>query len=256
MKDKILKQFFLLIFSVFTTKAQEIKNIDFTVKNNVITVTYDLVNCPRKEKYDVKLEIKLNGTSYFPKTITGDLKKIEEGKNKEIQWDVLKDKTELKGSLQAEIAILQTYSTEINGGPSNVFLSMLLPGLGNIQVNKYLQINPIFPWYYTSLAFLGAAAYGYHTKIQSDNYYSLYHSATTQTAMDENYKLANDNYQVFQAMIGVTASIYAFNIASVLIKGCVNRGNQKRSFTSIDNQLKWNIAATSTSFQIGLIKYF
>ena len=116
-KNKLFFLFFLLIFS-FRCYSQKIDNVDFSVINNTITVNYDLINCPKKHVYDIKLKVISNTNTFEPKSVSGDLIKVSPGKFKKIELDVLRDKTEFTGKIQTIVEISNSYSTKVSGGHS------------------------------------------------------------------------------------------------------------------------------------------
>lgn len=242
---------FIVFFISQVSYSQRIENVDFVVKNNIIIVSYDLADCNAKQLYDLKLKVVCDGENITPKSISGDLNKISCGNHKKIEWDVLNDNMELKGNTQVIVTISKTYSTKITGGPSNAFLSMLLPGLGDHYINKESK-----SWYYISLIYLGSAIYAYSAKTQSDNYYSQYHQAKTQPEMDAAYKSANDNYQTFQLLAGLTAAVWTTDVIYVAIRGFKNRKEQLNRFAVKEPLTKFYIVGTSNCFKIGVIKKF
>ncbi len=109
---------FLLFSFSFHCYSQQIENVDFTVSNNIINITYDLVNCPAKKIYDISIKFTdENRNVIYPMSITGDLKKVSSGKNKKIEWNVLNDKSELKGNVQAIVEISETYPSKVEEQP-------------------------------------------------------------------------------------------------------------------------------------------
>ena len=231
--------------------SQEFENVDFTVKDNIVIITYDLINCPSRENYDIELKIISDNSAIKPNSITGDLKKVSAGRNKKIEWNVLNDKAELKGQIQVVLEIARTYSTKIIGGPSNAFLSMLLPGLGDHFVNKESK-----SWYYISALYLGTAYYAYSNKVQSDEFYTQYHSATTQSEIEAAYKSANDKYHNYQLLLGVAGTIWLADVIHVTAKGFKNRRNQLNGYSQANPKMKLYLAGTHNSFQIRLVKKF
>src|SRR5262249_15203807 len=95
-------------------RAQKIENVDFTVKENVLTVTYDLLNCPPKQLYDLRLLLVDERGKQTPAlSVTGDLKKQTQGTHKKIEWQVLLDMSELKGKVSVKVEIVKSYSAKI-----------------------------------------------------------------------------------------------------------------------------------------------
>jgi hypothetical protein len=244
--------FSLLIFT-FDCYSQQIENVDFTVtKDNIMIVTYDLTNGRYKELYDIKLTVVYGNSIIVPVSVAGDISKVSAGNNKKIEWNVLTDKSEIKGKIQAVVEISRTHSTKITGGPSNAFLSMLLPGLGDWGVLDKGSTVPIS----VTGAFLGSLYLAYNYKIESDKYYKQYHSQTLQSYIDESYKKANDNYQYFQIMMGVAGAIWLGDVIFVTVKGFQNRRDQLNGYTQNSQKVNFYFAGTPNSFQFGLVKKF
>ncbi len=241
----------LFILGNFCAYSQEIENVDFTVKDNVVVITYDLVNCPSSESYDIELKIISDNNAIKPNSITGDIKKVSAGKNKQIEWNVLNDKTDLKGQIQVMVEITHTYSTKVIGGPSNAVFSMLLPGLGDHFVNKESK-----SWYYISAVYLGTAYFAYSNKVQSDKFYAQYHSATTQSEIEAAYKSANDKYHNYQLLLGVAGTIWLADVIYVTAKGFKNRRNQLNGYSQANPKVKLYFAGSHNSFQVRLVKKF
>jgi hypothetical protein len=258
LKVSILYSFIVFSFQLF---AQQIENVDFSVtKENKMIVRYDLINCPRNKMFNLKLKItNTNGKVITPISIQGDLIHVKEGNNKQIEWDVLNDVTDLKDDIYVNLEITKSYYSKIVGGPSNVFLSVLLPGLGDIGVNRYSNNTGSNGWFYVTGLFLGSA---YYTYTLNKNYkldYSKYHSATIQSDMDSYYTSANTKYTSYQLMVGVTGAIWAIDVLYVLIKGASNRKSQlyERNLTQNKTQnFNLSFSATPSAFQIGMIKKF
>lgn len=264
--------FLLLSFNCF---SQQVENVDFTVKDNVVIVTYDLVNCQSSELYDIKLTFVSESRNIYPNSITGDINSVSAGENKKIEWMVLSDKAELKGNIQAiveishiyysTVEISNTYSTKITGspskstkttgGPSNVFLSMILPGLGDIKVDKENDKRHL-KWYHISGIYLGAALCAYSYKLRSNKFYDEYLNSTTQSQIDGAYKSANDRHHAFLILVGVAGTVWLGDVIYVTVKGFKNRHEQLRHFSQNSPKINLYFVGTSKSFQIGLVKKF
>ena len=82
----------LLIFLSFLFSlhcySQQIENVNFKVDNNIMVVTYDLVNCPNGKIYDVNLKIIGDSGIYVPKSVTVDLENVNPRKKKRIEWNM------------------------------------------------------------------------------------------------------------------------------------------------------------------------
>ena len=65
-------------------------------------IRYDLLNCPKNKMFNLKLKItSKNGSVFIPTSVEGDLINVKEGTNKQIEWNVLNDITDLKDDIYA-----------------------------------------------------------------------------------------------------------------------------------------------------------
>jgi hypothetical protein len=231
--------------------SQEITNVDFKVKDNTIIVEYDLLGCSPKQAIDVGLVVTCNGKTTVPSSITGDVMRVACGRQKRIEWNVLNDEQELKGPLQVAVNITKVHSTKITGGPSNAFLSMLLPGAGTYFVNR-----PSKNWFYVSLLYVGSAYFAFSSRIRSKDFYDKYHAATTQADMDAAYEEANSYYQTYQFMLGAMAVIWVSDVTYVTIKGFMNRKKQMEGLAMKEPRVRLFLVVAPTDFRFGLVKKF
>jgi hypothetical protein len=259
------------ILSLFLISAslysQQIENVDFSVNNNTLTVTYDLVHCPPRKVYDIRLKfVDENGQETSPVTLTGDIRKVVPGKNKKIEWNALNDLSGLKGNVKAVVEITVTRSTEITGGPSCAFASMLLPGLGDYLVNQK-EYNAKNQSYYITLLFGGAALYTWAFKVSSDKDYSTYNNLKTQfqnqgslntisqSSLDDSKRKANSEYNTFLIMAGVTTTIWLADVIHVAIKGTKNKRKQLgMAYSKSPN--KFYFICNGNNYGIGLLRNF
>lgn len=109
-----------------------------------------------------------------------------------------------------------------SGGPSNAFLSILIPGLGvsNVTGGAKSGLSTTL-WTY---GFIGA---GIGCKLWSNSEYKAYHLANTQTDMDTHYELANGLNQAFYVSVGTGVVIWLYDIIWVAKKGSENKKAQK-----------------------------
>ena len=249
--------FFFIFCCSFSSKSQQIENVDFSQEGTSIIVTFNLVDCPPKSFYNLSLTFTdRNNKKIIPISLEGDLKGVFPGKSKKIIWKYTSDIDELVIDISAEVTIVESFSTKIKGGPENAILSMILPGWGDHYVNK---VNKSVP-YLVSLAFLGVAGYGVYQKTQSDKFYNSYKAAITQNDMDNQYKLASDANQTFLVCAGGAALIWVIDVISVISKGSKNariskqKNSRALSFESLQPRII--LATAHQPAQIGFIKRF
>ncbi|WP_047451635.1 hypothetical protein [Alistipes sp. ZOR0009] len=108
------------------------------------------------------------------------------------------------------------------GGPSNALLSVLVPGLGvrNVTGGAKSGLSRTL-WTY------GLIGAGIGCKLFSNKEYNAYHSATTQTEMDNHYNLANGFNNAFYTCISAGLVIWIYDIVWVANKGAANKKAQK-----------------------------
>jgi hypothetical protein len=108
------------------------------------------------------------------------------------------------------------------GGPANMFLSVLVPGLGVKPVTGGTKsgLGRTIPTY----AFL---AVGAGCKLASNSAYKKYHAATDQIEMDKYYKSANTLNQVFYGCVAAGGAIWLYDIIWVAAKGSKNKKQQQ-----------------------------
>lgn len=109
------------------------------------------------------------------------------------------------------------------GGPSNMFLSMLVPGLGV----KAVSGGSISGLPRTILTY-GLIGIGVGFKFWSNFQYDKYHNASSQTEMDSYFKKANNFNKAFYYISDAAAIIWLCDIIWVAKKGFENQKNQKK----------------------------
>lgn len=285
--NRIILIISIIVASCWHVAAQKIENVDFKVRDNIVTVRYDLLDCPDNYVYDVRLKFKTeNGDFIYPKAPSGDLKEVSQGTGKEITWNVLSENQEIRGNVSAIVEIEDRHYIrprrekvahgKIQGGPSNAFLSMLLPGLGDYFVNKYAPDNSSSHvssryststqnkyaskkggyWYVVPVTYYLClyGAYAEYAKYKQS--YSDYHSATIQTYMDQYYDQANTHYQNSQIYLGVAASAWLIDVIHVAVKGSKNRKRQLNGLSVIEPKTNYYFVSTGKDFRFGLTYKF
>lgn len=105
--------YFLILFVLPSLLFAANKNENFKVDNNIMVVTYDLVNCPNGKIYDVNLKIIGDSGIYVPKSVSGDLENVNPRKNKKIEWNMPNDNSKIKNNIQAIVEITKIHSNAI-----------------------------------------------------------------------------------------------------------------------------------------------
>jgi hypothetical protein len=108
-----------------------------------------------------------------------------------------------------------------NGGPANMFLSLLVPGLGDKAVSGKSGAGRTLTTY-------GLIAGGLACKFFSDYQYKNYHNATMPSEMDRYYETANDYNKLFYVLTASGIIYWIYDIVWVADKGFENLRNQRR----------------------------
>jgi len=164
--------FILLTGFIFSSNAQEIKNIRVMQKDNQVNVLYDLTGKGQTFKVDLFYSIDEGKNWKGPlKGVTGDVGiNVKPGNNKQITWDVLSEPQMEEGYMQFKV-IAET--TELPK-TTEVTTKISRP---DISVRKYETIKTI------SLTLgLASIGTGIYTYFQGKNLYDEYKTATDNAA--------------------------------------------------------------------------
>jgi hypothetical protein len=235
---------------VFNTKlkAQDIKNVDFTFRNNNFIITYDLANCRNNFMYDVKviMEGRESGT-YTPINISGDLNNLTCGNGKKINWSPLAEGKQIKEDVRF-IILISKESKIITDGPDNAIKSVFLPGLGGLSVQKTK-----FPLLLTAgFLFSGIQVYRYNNL--SNTNYASYLSATSQSEMNTFFTNAKSAQTKTYIYLGLATSIWVTDLVYTIVRGNKNKENFLNGKKQTTSNWKINLYSDYYSFNIGLKK--
>ena len=130
---------------------------------------------------------------------------------------------------------------QYNGGPENMFLSLLIPGLGDKNVSGVSGLDRTLTTY-------GLIAGGIAFKSLSNSEYKKYHNATMQSDMDKYYKRANNYNKLFYVFTASGVILWIYDIIWVADKGFKNKKDQ-RKYTS-DFNMKYNPDINGVAFSV------
>jgi hypothetical protein len=235
MNKSVLQAVIFIIISAIPvqTPAQEAKtdNIQVDIKENKVHIHYDIVNSVPVNDHRVDLLLLDQRFDYFdPGELSGDIGEgISGGDGKTIVWDAMADRFDFSRKVTPQIYL----DWEKKGGPSNAFLSLLLPGLGDYFVADSREMT-IKPWM-RSLSALGFMTMGIIANSNRESV-PLYtysdveyiDSETGDYIQDRenviyghktDYWLFNSDAEVF---LGVGAAIWIADILWVAIQGFKN----------------------------------
>lgn len=183
-------------------------------------------------KGEMKMNVLFDKKKYFTiKKRYNNITKSEINNEKADEIYDLLSKANAKGKFKVQILTRKINDIDYSenkiigykhiGGPSNAFLSLLVPGLGDKFVydnNKGLAIGII------TYGLIGA---GVAAKFYSINEYDKYHKATVQSEIDKYYDNANNANYAFYGLLAGGAAIWVADIIKVAVKGSQNRKEGK-----------------------------
>jgi hypothetical protein len=243
---------FLALFPAFLS-AQQFTNIDFYTQQEKVIITYDLINCPSRRLYDIKLSfVDRNRQVIRPSSVSGDINRIRCGSTKSITWDVLADRTAFQGEYQAVLEVQKKHRQKIQGGPGNAVFSVLMPGMGNLFVSDKRKGGAFL---LTGLV-AGSVAVGLSYNAKAQKLHGEYRKATTHEDINRLYKEANKEYRTFQTWLSVAGILWLGDITHVIIQGIQNRNEQLRKYAQGTSSVQWSIAGSPQHFQVSAIKTF
>lgn len=170
------------------SKSQTISDVDFSINNKQIYISYVLSGIPKYPIYSydfcIKVSRKNNPEIITPITISGDTKEVKTNGNKLIIWDVFSDVEYLEGDFKIEVYVCNKNSITIEKPYTPIKIKQP-------KGNHKSFLGPIL------LVSLGAGS-----KFYSESNYKSYLSATTQSEMDSYYKKANTFNKAFVVSAG------------------------------------------------------
>ncbi len=231
MRSSIVVFLMIILFyqsSVCQTKAK-ITDVDFHLEDRYIVINYNLAGTLPKEQMTIELKfLTENNETLIPKSVTGDIGTNLFGDgSKAILWDIVADQVSLSGNLKALITI--SSSKILFSGPSNAFLSILIPGLGGYKVDKNKGRSVL-----TTLSTVGLMGYGIFQKIEADKYYKDYNASIKPSEIEELYTKANDFQNKYFIATRVAAGIWALDIIYVTFKGFHNRKVARSAYSAFN----------------------
>jgi hypothetical protein len=123
-----------------------VENVSMEVLDDRIKLTYDIAGSRIGKLHRVELIVIDNmGNIILPDSVSGDVgAEIEAGRSKTVTWEIHKEYDVVYGGFEPRIILDGTENQVMYGGPSNLMLSMIVPGLGDYFVadRKQMKIKP------------------------------------------------------------------------------------------------------------------
>jgi len=148
----------ILLLGVCSLSGQKFKphieNLRTDLVDNCLEIRYDIEGSSLGQFHMVDLIVIDNmGNIILPDSVTGDVgPEVRAGKNRVITWDIHKEYDVVYGDFHPQIVLDGSEKYGKNGGPGNLFLSLLVPGLGDYFVEDYKNMK-IKPYYKTAFTY-------------------------------------------------------------------------------------------------------
>ena len=228
----------IIILSNLIVNAQKnnlkIDNINLDVRDHVIFIHYDILNSDTSELFNVQLFFTDEAyvKYYFPSKVEGDIGiAVQGGQEKTIIWKVSEEMDEIPEKITPQLRLNDEKINFCDGGPSNAYLSLLVPGLGDYFVADHRNMK--FKPYLRTLSSYGLIAMGiiasnYRTPVTKWVPAFWKSTSTGYKYIDGHYEELGDyNYLYFrndaELFIAAGLSIWAIDILWVAAKGSKNK---------------------------------
>jgi hypothetical protein len=254
MNHKSLLLLFAGCLIAVSTPAQTIRNVRIETQGESLVVVYDLEGDPCI-RYDIGLRIvERGGRVHIPMGVSGNMRSVMPGQRHRIFWQVTRDVESLQGEVAAELSILHEEVVPVlrfkpvyaGGGSSNAFLSMILPGTGDIFVNG--DETPLIRPGYIMLAYAGSVLMAYSSHSAAKEHYTAYRQAVQQYEMDSHYEKAvyyRDNARFYTFLAG---TIWVADVLRVAVKGSMNRKQYNAQPVAFTAGIKNGVPAAGLQF--------
>jgi len=219
------------LFSGLSSMAQshaEIRNVDFTVRNDTMFVNYDLLKAGRNEQFVISLTIQTSsGKILYPQALTGDVgMNIIGGKGKQIFWSINRDNIFINEEISAKITIESSIiqSKFVHRGIA-VLLSAVVPGLGITKLNNG------GPYWIMAIAFYGCAAGSYLFYRFAETDYNKYLASMDTQERNKFYNNVQTQNTISDVLMYTAGAVWLGNMIWTLIEpNKTNPGKKGISF--------------------------
>lgn len=218
---KLIRFSILFVLTIYElglhAKEVKIENVEFNYSMKKIIVNYNIVNNKPTERFQMELLFitEFNDT-IVPFSISGDIVNVTGGIGKTIAWDYAQDNAKINNINIKAIVSVKSVSNQ-PGDPSNAWLSLLVPGLGDRYVTNPRH-SIIKPYYITiaTYSFIGAGMYNIIVKSYYD--YDAKHAVVPDNI--QNFKNKSKQSALYAYIYtGIGVIIWGADIIRVLAKG-------------------------------------
>ncbi len=200
---------FTLVLDGIGQSHAEIRNVDFTVRNDSMFVTYDLGKASKQERFEITLQISTAaGKTINPLTVTGDVgKNIAGGKSKQIVWNIGKDNMVINEEIAVEVvATALVDEVKFVSRGKALLLSAVVPGLGITKLNNGE------PYWIMAFVVYGAAAGSYLYLSLADQNYTKYLDARTESERNSLHSTVQSQKTISEVLMYTAGAMWLGNM--------------------------------------------
>lgn len=222
-------------------------NVTLDIRDDKVIILYDLLSNAEGSKHTISIffsDYHYANRSY-PVSITGDVgDSIIAGTAHQVIWDFEKDMQHMQVPLQCNVVVDGVLGDGKTGGPSNAWLSLAVPGLGDYFVadHRYMRFKP---WYRTmaSAGFITLGAMAFHERQKIMRFvpghweviYSPYGSISHEWWIPDRLVTEGTDYFLFrddgEILLALGTALWVMDIIWVM-----NRGRDNRRLADLTSQ--------------------
>lgn len=219
-----------------------------SVNQTSLEILYDLaVSNPGDSVYFAVTGRKSGPLVYSPGFVEGDFgRHVVAGTNRRIVWNVLANGYELNEEIRVQVLVKAAGSATSPpavadstlgntlvvrpyrpGGPLTALLSVLVPGLGNVFVQRpkpKIGFRPLL-----TVGVATAIAYGLNQHQQAEGQYRLYAQQKNAAEGEPYYQQANQQQHRYFLATRAAAAIWLGDVVFTLIRGLQNRSLRREN---------------------------
>ena len=224
--------------------SQNVENVDFFVRDQMVVVSFDITDYSTRYLYDVDLRFE-GPRPINPMSISGN-KNLTGGPNKEIVWNVFSDVTSFSGKFKAIVTI--TGKSKLPAGSDAAMLS-IVPGLGDFFVKQGSARGlPVF------LGVTGSLAAGEYFRQSALQNYTDYENAMESNTRDDTFKNYRTQSIIAQACLAAGITLWITDFIYVIRQG--NRNEANSPYNQQEQHVKLHVKPAAEGLQLGLTYRF
>jgi hypothetical protein len=213
----------------FPQQEASLSKPELELSDKQLIIGYDILGSDASDIFLISIELlDSEGSPLNATTLSGDIGRVNGGRNKKIYWDMEKDDIRIDDRISVEVLAEQVTMEKPATEPGEdittrpparsiskrgmVISSALLPGLGQCRATGGK------PYWIMGIASYGFLAGSIYYDLKSESTYDDYLAATTTSTRDELYNDARNEKKVSRIFGLYTLGIWAGNMVWVILQ--------------------------------------